>query len=75
MHRIARNRLAAALVVCLALTGSAVSTRAQDSEATTAAKLRDAALKDGWGYRFLEGLTTEIGQRLAGTPAEASAAV
>jgi len=32
------------------------------------------ALKDDWGYAFLEGLTTEIGQRLAGTEAEARAA-
>ena len=39
-----------------------------------AARLRDTALKDDWGYRFLENETTLIGQRLAATDAEARAA-
>ncbi|HEY4137200.1 MAG TPA: hypothetical protein VGN65_02000, partial [Casimicrobiaceae bacterium] len=47
---------------------------AQDSDAQIAARLRDAALKDDWGYRFLENETTLIGQRLAATDAEARAA-
>ncbi|MEA2754659.1 MAG: hypothetical protein QOJ54_948 [Aliidongia sp.] len=33
-----------------------------------------AHASDGWSYRFLEGLTTQIGQRLAATDAEARAA-
>ena len=37
------------------------------------AKLRDAALKDEVAYDIVEGLTTEVGQRLAGTEAEARA--
>ena len=37
------------------------------------AKLRDAALKDDLAYEITEGLTTEVGQRLAGTEAEARA--
>lgn len=37
------------------------------------AKLRDAALKDELAYDLVEGLTTEVGQRLAGTEAEARA--
>ena len=48
--------------------------RAQSDEAAVAARLRDAALKDDWGYRFLESETTLIGQRLAATEAEARAA-
>jgi len=36
-------------------------------------RLRDAALKDDLAYDITEGLTTEIGQRLAGTEAEARA--
>lgn len=36
--------------------------------AAIAGQLRDKALKDDWGYRFLEGLTTEVGPRLPGTP-------
>jgi len=41
---------------------------------TVAAGLAQAALSDNWGYGFLESLTTEVGQRLAGTDAEARAA-
>lgn len=37
------------------------------------AKLRDAALKDEVAYDIVEGMTTEVGQRLAGTEAEARA--
>ena len=38
-----------------------------------AGKLRDAALKDGVAWDIVEGLTTEIGPRLAGTESEARA--
>ena len=37
------------------------------------AALRDAALQDDVAYDIVEGLTTEVGQRLAGTEAEARA--
>ncbi len=37
------------------------------------AALRDAALKDDVAYDIVEGLTTEVGERLAGTEAEARA--
>jgi len=37
------------------------------------AALRDAALKDDYAWNIVEGLTTEVGQRLAGTEAEARA--
>jgi len=37
------------------------------------AALRDAALKDDYAWDIVEGLTTEVGQRLAGTEAEARA--
>ena len=40
---------------------------------TQVAALRDAALKDELAYDITEGLTTEVGQRLAGTEAEARA--
>ncbi|WCT74865.1 M20/M25/M40 family metallo-hydrolase [Sphingomonas naphthae] len=39
------------------------------------ATMRDAALKDDIAYDITEGLTTEVGQRLAGTEAEARARV
>src|SRR6478735_7370526 len=38
-----------------------------------AARLRDAALKDETAWDIVEGLTTEIGQRQAGSPSEARA--
>ena len=37
------------------------------------AKARDAALKDDVAWDIVEGLTTEVGQRLAATEAEARA--
>ena len=37
------------------------------------AALRDTALKDEYAWDIVEGLTTEVGQRLAGTEAEARA--
>jgi hypothetical protein len=37
------------------------------------AKLREAALKDDYAWDIAEGLTTEVGQRMAGTGAEARA--
>ena len=37
------------------------------------AQLRDAALRDDYAYNIVEGLTTEVGPRLAGTEAEARA--
>jgi len=39
------------------------------------AALRDAALKDEVAYDIVEGMTTEVGQRLAGTEAEARARI
>ena len=38
-----------------------------------AADLRDSALKDDYAWDITEGLTTEVGPRLAGTDAEARA--
>jgi len=37
------------------------------------AELRDQALKDDYAWDIVEGLTTEVGQRMAGTEAEARA--
>lgn len=44
-----------------------------DKEMQTAAWLRDAARLDNASYRILESLTTEVGPRMAGTPADARA--
>lgn len=53
---------------------AALPIRAVAAPLETAAALRQAALADPWPYHFLDGMTTEIGQRLAGTDAEARAA-
>ena len=61
------------------LAASAVPALAQQPAAPAApvdpkiAALRDAALKDDYAWEITEGLTTEVGQRLAGTEAEARA--
>ena len=44
-----------------------------EKEMQTAAWLRDAARVDNISYRLLESLTTEVGPRMAGTPADARA--
>ncbi|WMW79487.1 M20/M25/M40 family metallo-hydrolase [Undibacterium cyanobacteriorum] len=44
-----------------------------EKELQTAAWLRDAARADNASYRILESLTTEVGPRLAGSPADARA--
>ena len=67
------RRLVVGALALLAL-GYAAPVPAQPSDFEIAKKLRDAALKDEWGYRFLETLTTTIGPRLAATEAEARAA-
>jgi carboxypeptidase Q len=46
---------------------------AKTAPALDVAKLRDAALADTLAYDIVEGLTTEVGQRLAATEAEARA--
>lgn len=43
------------------------------AQIATPAQLRDAALKDDLAYDITEGLTTEVGQRLAATEAEGRA--
>jgi Zn-dependent M28 family amino/carboxypeptidase len=48
---------------------------AQDSDVVMAQRLREAALADRFGYRFVETLTTTVGQRLAGTAAETRASL
>ena len=62
-------RLALTLLLALAAAPCAAQPHVEGAKSLVA-----DALKDDWGYAFLEGLTTEIGQRLAGTEAQARAA-
>ncbi len=68
------SRTGLSLIGALALVFPAHALHAQESPAATAAKLGQAGLGDNWGYEFLKSMTTEIGQRLAGTEPEARAA-
>ena len=56
-----------ALALVLAAPAAAQTVPAQ------VAQLRDSALQDDYAWDITEGLTTEVGQRLAGTEAEARA--
>ncbi len=60
------------LLAALAATALAAPAFAQRAPTTEqVGKARDAALKDDLAYDIVEGITTEVGQRLAGTEAEA----
>ena len=66
------------LLTALLLVSSAAAFAQQPPAPTPAvdprvAALRDSALKDDYAWDITEGLTTEVGQRLAGTEAEARA--
>lgn len=65
--------LAAAALPVLAQTPPAPPTPAEREADARVGELRDAALGDELGYKITEDLTTEVGQRLAGTEAEARA--
>ena len=59
----------------LVLAGAPAAAQTPPAELERAAgQLRDRAAADATAYDFVEGLTTEIGARLAGTPAERRAA-
>ncbi|HEU0044685.1 M20/M25/M40 family metallo-hydrolase [Sphingomonas sp.] len=77
-----RSVLLATLLAATALPGLAQTPAAAPAAAPASipakvdpfvARLRDTALKDDMAYDLVEGLTTEVGQRLAATEAEARA--
>ena len=70
------TRLALALLALASSTALSAQRAAPPAPAPVdpkVAALRDAALKDDVAYDIVEGLTTEIWQRLAATDAEARA--
>ncbi|QPQ55681.1 M20/M25/M40 family metallo-hydrolase [Allosphingosinicella flava] len=60
-------------IAALALLSSTAVAVTPATPLKTAEMLRDAALKDDVAFDITEGLTTEVGQRMAGTEAEARA--
>jgi len=71
IDRTARRILTFSVLLAAACAGQGAPA---ETPAATAAGLSQQALADGWSYKFLESLTSEIGPRLAGTEAEARAA-
>ena len=66
--------LAAALAVLVSAPLAAKQpTRISDAALAKAAQLRDAALTDRTSWQVTESLTTEVGPRMAGSPADAQA--
>lgn len=67
--------IAAAIALCVAAStaGAAGATKIPAAAVKTAEQLRDQGLNDDVAYKFLEGLTTEIGPRLAASDNDARA--
>ena len=59
--------------ICFALALAFAAPAAAQTVPQQVAQLREAALHDDYAWDITEGLTTEVGQRLAGTEAEARA--
>ncbi|WP_049623892.1 M20/M25/M40 family metallo-hydrolase [Frateuria defendens] len=77
MHRPALTLLAAGLLLATGATGGASAASAAGRDTTipasavkTAEQLRDRALHDDTAYRITASLTTEVGPRMAGSPAD-----
>jgi len=71
MRPIPLTLLAASLLLATGIASAANPTTTISAAAVkTAEQLRDKAMHDDTGYRIVESLTTEIGQRLAGSDAD-----
>ena len=68
-----QKKLIAVLLLAAAVPAFAQSAKTPPPVDPVVAALRDAALQDEHAWTIVEGLTTEVGQRLAGTEAEARA--
>jgi hypothetical protein len=69
MHRLPRTLLAASLLAASGL-ATAHTTVISAAAVKTAEQLRDKAMHDDTGYKIVASLTTEVGPRLAGSPAD-----
>ena len=68
-----KSSLIAALLLATAVPAVAQAPAPPPIVPQQVASLRDDALQDDYAWDIVEGLTTEVGQRLAGTPSEARA--
>jgi Zn-dependent M28 family amino/carboxypeptidase len=70
---VCRLALTTLATVCLPAFAAAGNTRISEAALATAAQLREQALHDDGAWNFTQGLTTEIGSRLAGSANDAKA--
>ena len=68
-----KKTLITVLLLAAATPAFALAAKVSSPDDPQVATLRDAALEDNHAWDIAEGLTTEVGQRLAGTEAEARA--
>jgi hypothetical protein len=69
MRRLPLTLLAASLMLAIGTAQAATPTTIPAAAVKTAEQLRDKAMNDNTGYQIVESLTTEVGPRLAGSPA------
>jgi hypothetical protein len=70
MRRLPLTVLAASLILAVGTANAATQTTISPAAVKTAEQLRDKAMNDNMGYQIVESLTTEVGPRLAGSPAD-----
>ncbi|WP_243038963.1 M20/M25/M40 family metallo-hydrolase [Dyella sedimenti] len=69
--RLSPSLLTASLMLAIGTASAATPTTIPAAAVKTAEQLRDKAMNDDTGYRIVSSLTTEVGPRLAGSPADA----
>jgi Zn-dependent M28 family amino/carboxypeptidase len=70
MRRLPFSLLAASLMFAIGTANAATQTTIPAAAVKTAEQLRDKAMNDYTGYEIVSSLTTEVGARLAGSPAD-----
>ena len=70
MRRLPLSLLTASLMLAIGTAQAAAQTTIPAAAVKTAEKLRDKAMNDDTGYQIVTSLTTEVGPRLAGSPAD-----
>ena len=71
MRRIPLSLLAASLMLAIGTASAATQTTVPAAAVKTAEQLRDKAMADNTAYDIVTSVTTEVGPRLAGSPADA----
>ena len=70
MRRLPLSLLAASLMLAIGSANAATPTTVPAAAVKTAEQLRDTAMNDNTAYQIVTSLTTEVGPRMAGSPAD-----